>query len=85
MISLLFVRVTATRNHQSELCEKDDGFIEFEGKDLLKYMVRNFVGTLVYVEKNKYAASHVATILEARNRKIVGPTASPKSLCLIKT
>ncbi len=57
---------------------------EFEGKGFLKHMVRNFVGTLVYVGKKKYPASEVKTILEARNRKVAGPTAPPEGLCLIK-
>ena len=47
-------------------------------------MVRNFVGTLVYVGKKKYPARQVKTILEARNRKVAGPTAPSHGLCLIK-
>jgi tRNA pseudouridine38-40 synthase len=65
---------------------KQDGYLifEFEGKGFLKHMVRNFVGTLVYVGKKKYPAKQVKTILEARDRKIAGPTAPSHGLCLIK-
>ncbi|MZH02196.1 MAG: tRNA pseudouridine(38-40) synthase TruA [Nitrospinae bacterium] len=65
---------------------KQDGFLifEFEGKGFLKHMVRNFVGTLVYVGKKKFPAKYVKTILESRNRKVAGPTAPAHGLCLIK-
>ncbi len=63
-----------------------DGFLqfEFEGNGFLKYMVRNFVGTLVYVGRKKIPARQVKTILESRNRREAGPTAPPEGLCLIR-
>jgi tRNA pseudouridine38-40 synthase len=63
-----------------------DGFLifEFEGKGFLKHMVRNFIGTLVYVGKKKFPAQQVKVILEARDRKVAGPTAPSNGLCLIK-
>ncbi|MBT5377333.1 MAG: tRNA pseudouridine(38-40) synthase TruA [Nitrospinaceae bacterium] len=57
---------------------------EFEGKGFLKHMVRNFIGTLVYVGKGKYPASEIKTILSACDRKVAGPTAPPEGLCLIR-
>jgi tRNA pseudouridine38-40 synthase len=57
---------------------------EFEGKGFLKHMVRNFVGTLIYVGKNKIPAEQVKTILETCDRKVAGPTAPSHGLCLIK-
>ena len=65
---------------------KQDGFlqVEFEGKGFLKHMVRNFVGTLVYVGKKKFPAKQVKTILAVRNRRYAGPTAPPEGLCLVK-
>ena len=57
---------------------------EFEGKGFLKHMVRNLVGTLVHVGRKKISARQVKTILEARNRRIAGPTAPAQGLCLIK-
>ena len=49
---------------------KQDGFLqfEFEYKEFLKYMVRNFVETLVYVGKKRFPAQQVKTILEASDR-----------------
>ena len=65
---------------------KQDGFLifEFEGKGFLKHMVRNFIGTLVYVGRKKIPARQVKTILEARDRRQAGPTAPAQGLCLIK-
>ena len=65
---------------------KQNGFLqfEFEGKGFLKHMVRNLVGTLVHVGRKKFSARQVKIILQARNRRIAGPTAPPQGLCLIK-
>ena len=65
---------------------KQDGFLifEFEGKGFLKHMVRNFIGTLVYVGRKKIPARQVKTILEARDRRQAGPTAPAQGHCLIK-
>jgi len=65
---------------------KQGGFLqfEFEGKGFLKHMVRNLVGTLVHVGRKKISARQVKTILEARNRRIAGPTAPAQGLCLVK-
>jgi tRNA pseudouridine38-40 synthase len=68
-----------------EIIQQNDFLIfEFEGKGFLKHMVRNFVGTLVYVGKKKFLPEQVKTILEARDRKVAGPTAPSHGLCLIK-
>lgn len=67
-----------------EIIQQGDFLIcEFESKGFLKHMVRNLVGTLVYVGKKKYPPEQVKTILEARNRKVAGPTAPSHGLCLI--
>ncbi len=65
---------------------EQEGFLhcEFEGKGFLKHMVRNFVGTLVYVGKKRIPPEQVKTILEARDRKAAGPNAPSHGLCLIK-
>lgn len=70
---------------RAEIIQQDEFLIcEFEAKGFLKHMVRNLVGTLVYVGKKKFSAEQVKTILEARDRKIAGPTAPSHGLCLIK-
>ena len=65
--------------------ESQDGFINvfFEGSGFLKYMVRNIMGTLILVGKNKMEAKEVKNILEAKNRRIAGPTAPSQGLCLV--
>jgi len=65
---------------------KEEGFVylEFEGKGFLKHMVRNLVGTLVHVGRKHIPARQVKTIIQARNRRIAGPTAPAQGLCLIK-
>lgn len=65
---------------------KKDGYLifEFEGKGFLKHMVRNFMGTLVYVGRKKIPARQVKTILKALNRRVAGPTAPSHGLCLIR-
>lgn len=73
-----------TMNRVEIIQREDFLYFEFEGKGFLKHMVRNFVGTLVYVGKNKISAGKVKVILEARDRKVAGPTAPPHGLCLIK-
>lgn len=68
-----------------DIIRRDDLLLcEFEAKGFLKHMVRNFVGTLVYVGKKKIPAEKVNTILEARDRQAAGPTAPSHGLCLIK-
>lgn len=70
---------------RAEIIQQDDFLhCEFEGKGFLKHMVRNFVGTLVYVGKKKIPPEKVKTILEARDRKAAGPNAPSHGLCLIR-
>jgi tRNA pseudouridine38-40 synthase len=65
---------------------QDGDFINiyFDGNGFLKYMVRNIVGTLVLVGRNKIPPKQIKTILESRDRKNAGPTARPYGLCLIE-
>ncbi len=57
--------------------------LEFTAGGFLKQMVRNLVGTLVFVGRGKLAPDDVKTILEARDRQKAGPCAPPEGLCLI--
>jgi len=65
--------------------EVKDGYINiyFEGSGFLKYMVRNIMGTLVLVGKHKMESQEVGRILEAKNRRLAGPTAPSQGLCLV--
>ena len=58
--------------------------LDFDGNGFLKYMVRNIVGTLIQVGRNKIPAQEVKVILESRDRKNAGPTAKPCGLCLVE-
>jgi tRNA pseudouridine38-40 synthase len=48
----------------------------------LQHMVRNIVGTLVYVGKGKHAARWVSEVLESRDRARAAPTFAAEGLCL---
>lgn len=56
--------------------------IEITGTGFLHNMVRIIVGTLLEIGENKRAAADMRTILEARNRRMAGPTAMAHGLML---
>ena len=64
--------------------ERCKEFIHFtvEATGFLKYMVRNLVGTLIYVGKGKFTPEDFQKILEAKDRTLAGPTAPPQGLFL---
>jgi len=53
-----------------------------ESTGFLKYMVRNLVGTLAYVGKEKITPKCFRDIIGARDRTVAGPTAPPRGLFL---
>lgn len=55
-----------------------------EASSFLQHMVRNIAGTLMEVGRGRFAASRMREILEARDRRVAGPTAAAKGLCLMK-
>lgn len=56
--------------------------ITVEGSAFLKYMVRNVVGSLVWVGKGSRPASWMQEVLEARDRQAAGETAPSHALTL---
>ena len=54
------------------------------GSGFLHHMVRNLVGTLVEIGRGKLTPQDVLRILEARDRRLAGPTAPAQGLCLMK-
>lgn len=54
------------------------------GSGFLHHMVRNIVGTLLDVGQGKLGPEDVGRILEARDRRLAGPTAPARGLCLVK-
>jgi len=55
-----------------------------KSKGFLYKMVRNIVGTLVEVGRDKISSSEIRDILEAKDRRKAGPTAPPQGLYLLK-
>ena len=56
----------------------------FHGTGFLQNMVRILVGTLLEVGRGYWEPDYAQTILDARDRKLAGPTAPPEGLCLMK-
>ena len=50
----------------------------------LRHMVRNIVGTLIEVGVGRLEPEDVIDILEAKDRKLAGPTAPAAGLTLLK-
>lgn len=59
-------------------------YFTFHGTGFLQNMVRILVGTLLEVGRGDMAPEQVKDILEAKDRKMAGPTAPPEGLCLMK-
>ena len=58
--------------------------IEVEGNGFLKQMVRNIVGTLIEVGREKLAPEDINNILASKDRRKAGPTAPPHGLFLVE-
>jgi len=58
--------------------------IEVTSQGFLKYMVRNIVGTLVEVGKEKRLPQSLKELLQSKDRTLAGPTAPPDGLYLVK-
>lgn len=65
--------------------EHEKIIIEVSAKSFLHHMVRNIVGTLVYVGKGKIEVQDMKKILEAKNRSYSGPNAPACGLFFLKT
>lgn len=59
-------------------------YIDIEAKGFLYNMVRNIVGTLIEIGREKLNPGDTRKILKAKNRALAGPTAPAKGLCLMK-
>ena len=55
-----------------------------EGNGFLRYMVRNIVGTLVYIGMGKIPPHAIQDILESGDRSQAGPTAPPTGLFMMQ-
>ena len=66
--------------------KRNKGYIyfTFHGTGFLQNMVRILVGTLLEVGAGRMTPEDMPNILEAKDRKVAGPTAPAKGLCLVK-
>lgn len=56
--------------------------LDFTANAFLHHMVRNLVGSLVYVGKGKHAPGWIGELLEGRDRTLAAPTFAPDGLYL---
>ena len=59
-------------------------YLTFHGTGFLQNMVRIMVGTLLEVGVGRREPEEVQAILDGCDRKLAGPTAPAKGLCLVK-
>jgi len=67
-------------------CGRDGDLVEVDvaANAFLPHMVRNIVGTLLWVGSGKIDPEGVSTILAGRNRALAGPAAPARGLCLTR-
>lgn len=70
-------QITLTESPWSSLC------LVFEGEGFLYKMVRNIVGTLLDISRNKITLEEIPLIFAARDRRRAGRTAPPHGLFLM--
>lgn len=58
--------------------------IDIEADGFLYNMVRNIAGTLIEIGRGKLPPGSLHRIISAKNRRLAGPTAPPKGLCLLE-
>jgi len=58
--------------------------IDIEADGFLHNMVRNIVGTLLEIGRGKLPEGSLKEILSAKDRRLAGPTAPSRGLCLIR-
>jgi tRNA pseudouridine38-40 synthase len=63
---------------------QDRIYIDIEADGFLYNMVRNIVGTLLEIGRGKLPEGSLKKILSAKDRRLAGPTAPAKGLCLIR-
>jgi tRNA pseudouridine38-40 synthase len=73
--------VRELRSIEIERCG-DYVFFTFRANAFLHHMVRNLVGTLVYVGKGKHEPAWVSSVLASRDRARAAPTFDPAGLYL---
>ena len=77
-------RVTTVRTvvHCQVYQRYDEIRFDVEGTGFLYNQVRNMVGTLIEVGRGHWEPDYVAEIIKSGDRRLAGPTAPAKGLCL---
>jgi tRNA pseudouridine38-40 synthase len=77
---------TPVRTVHSLAIERDGEYIDFtiRANAFLQHMVRNIVGTLIYVGNGRHPSSWVGELLASRDRTRAAPTFAPEGLYLQK-
>jgi tRNA pseudouridine38-40 synthase len=69
--------------HQLEIQQSGEFFLlQLRANAFLHHMVRNLIGSLVYVGKGKHPPTWIGNILESRDRRLAAPTFAPDGLYL---
>lgn len=78
------IKTTVRQIYRFELFEEGNRTYRFEleGSGFLKQMVRNIIGTVLFVGAGKLDIADITKIFEARDRRCAGPTALARGLCL---
>lgn len=70
--------------YRLDICDEPGGIrLEFEGNGFLYKMVRNIVGTLVEIAREKRSIDEIPVIFAAMNRRLAGMAAPPQGLFLV--
>ena len=78
-------KTTMREIYRLSVVKKDDFIrITVDGSGFLKYMVRNIVGTLIEIGWGNWPPEQMRAILKSKNRRLAGPTAPSRGLCLVK-
>ena len=56
---------------------------DFEASAFLHHMVRNLVGSLVYIGQGRQAVDWMQTLLDLRDRRVAAPTFAAEGLYLV--
>jgi tRNA pseudouridine38-40 synthase len=57
--------------------------VTISGNGFLYNMVRNIVGTLIDIGRNRWSPNHIDEIIKTRDRDVAGPTTPPDGLTLM--
>lgn len=76
---------SATRTIKNLKINKKKGlvYIDIEADGFLYNMARNIVGTLIEIGRGKLKKGDLEKILQAKDRRLAGPTAGARGLCLL--